>query len=128
MQNGQKRNSIRRHSGPEYLKSQGCPGRTPDLYEDYRWQPEGQGTAPGPIRRRQEAGGEAEDTLSGKDASAGEWEEKVNQIRIYNGTKFETVDAASAGTVCAVTGLTQTQAGDGLGAEDEQVVPFWNLY
>lgn len=78
----------------------------------------------GPIRRRQEAGGEAEDTLSGKDASAGEWEEKVNQIRIYNGTKFETVDAASAGTVCAVTGLTQTQAGDGLGAEAEQVVPL----
>ena len=78
----------------------------------------------GPIRRRQEAGGEAEDTLSGKDASAGEWEQKVNQIRIYNGTKFETVDAASAGTVCAVTGLTQTQAGDGLGAEDEQVVPL----
>ena len=78
----------------------------------------------GPIRRRQEAGGEAEDTLSGKDASAGEWEEKVNQIRIYTGTKFETVDAASAGTVCAVTGLTQTQAGDGLGAEAEQVVPL----
>ena len=78
----------------------------------------------GHILRRQEAGGEAEDTLSGKDASAGEWEEKVNQIRIYNGTKFETVDAASAGTVCAVTGLTQTQAGDGLGAEDEQVVPL----
>ena len=78
----------------------------------------------GHIRRRQEAGGEAEDTLSGKDASAGEWEEKVNQIRIYNGTKFETVDAASAGTVCAVTGLTQTQAGDGLGAEAEQVVPI----
>lgn len=78
----------------------------------------------GPIRRRQEAGGEAENTLSGKDTSAGEWEEKVNQIRIYNGTKFETVDAASAGTVCAVTGLTQTQAGDGLGAEAEQVVPL----
>lgn len=78
----------------------------------------------GHIRRRQEAGDEAEDTLSGKDASAGEWEEKVNQIRIYNGTKFETVDAASAGTVCAVTGLTQTQAGDGLGAEAEQVVPL----
>ena len=78
----------------------------------------------GHIRRRQEAGGEAEDTLSGKDASAGEWEEKVNQIRIYNGTKFETVDAVSAGTVCAVTGLTQTQAGDGLGAEAEQIVPL----
>lgn len=78
----------------------------------------------GHIRRRQDAGGEAEDTLSEKDASAGEWEEKVNQIRIYNGTKFETVDAVSAGTVCAVTGLTQTQAGDGLGAEAEQVVPL----
>ena len=78
----------------------------------------------GHIRRRQEAEGEAEDALSGKEASASEWEEKVNQIRIYNGTKFETVDAALAGTVCAVTGLTQTQAGDGLGAEAEQVVPL----
>lgn len=52
------------------------------------------------------------------------WEEKVNQIRIYNGTKYETVDEAFAGTVCAVTGLTQTRAGDGLGAEAEQMMPL----
>ncbi len=43
------------------------------------------------------------------------WEEKVNQIRIYSGQKFEAVGAASAGTICAVTGLTQTKPGEGLG-------------
>ncbi len=42
-------------------------------------------------------------------------EEKVNQIRIYNGAKFTTVTDAPSGTVCAVTGLTTTHQGDGLG-------------
>ena len=45
------------------------------------------------------------------------WEEKVNQIRLYSGTKFEAVSEVGAGTICAVTGLTQTKAGEGLGAE-----------
>ena len=45
------------------------------------------------------------------------WEEKVNQIRIYSGKTFEAVGEACAGTVCAVTGLTQTRAGEGLGLE-----------
>ncbi len=44
-------------------------------------------------------------------------QEKVNQIRIYNGTKFSTVDEVYAGSVCAVTGLTATYAGMGLGFE-----------
>ena len=47
-----------------------------------------------------------------------DWEEKVNQIRLYSGAKFTAVDVAPAGTVCAVTGLTRTTAGEGLGAEE----------
>ena len=35
-----------------FKNRKGCPGRTPDLYEDYRWQPEGQGTAPGPYTEK----------------------------------------------------------------------------
>lgn len=42
--------------------------------------------------------------------------EKVNQIRLYSGTKYEAVDSVSAGDVCALPGLTATSAGDGLGA------------
>ena len=45
------------------------------------------------------------------------WEEKVNQIRIYSGEKYETVQEASAGMVCAVTGLSLTYPGEGLGEE-----------
>lgn len=45
------------------------------------------------------------------------WEEKVNQIRIYSGTKYQAVDEAPAGTVCTVTGLSKTYPGEGLGAE-----------
>ena len=44
-------------------------------------------------------------------------EEKVNQIRIYSGTKFEAVGEADAGSICCVTGLTQTRPGEGLGCE-----------
>lgn len=43
--------------------------------------------------------------------------EKVNQIRIYSGEKFTTENEAEAGTVCAVTGITFAESGDGLGAE-----------
>ncbi len=43
--------------------------------------------------------------------------EKVNQIRIYSGAKYEVMTEVSAGTVCAVTGLTKTLAGEGLGIE-----------
>ena len=52
------------------------------------------------------------DTLSGED-----WKEKVNQMRRYSGAKFRQMEAAEAGTVCAVTGLTHTWPGQGLGAE-----------
>ncbi|MDF7664225.1 TetM/TetW/TetO/TetS family tetracycline resistance ribosomal protection protein [Bifidobacterium sp. ESL0763] len=45
------------------------------------------------------------------------WREKVDQIRRYSGAKFELADEVSAGDVCAVTGLTKTVPGEGLGEE-----------
>ena len=45
------------------------------------------------------------------------WEEKVNQIRIYSGEKFDAVPEAQAGCVCAVTGLSKTKPGEGFGIE-----------
>lgn len=49
--------------------------------------------------------------------------EKVNQIRIYSGEKFNAVDEAPAGTVCAVTGITFARSGDGLGVEKNSALP-----
>ena len=45
------------------------------------------------------------------------WTEKADQLRVYSGAKFHTVEEAPAGTVCAVTGLSHTRPGDGLGFE-----------
>lgn len=47
----------------------------------------------------------------------GVWEEKINQIRIYSGEKYEAVNEVTPGCICAVTGLTQTRPGEGLGFE-----------
>ena len=49
--------------------------------------------------------------------------EKVNQIRIYSGEKFEAVQEVEAGRVCAVTGLENTRPGQGIGAEEESDLP-----
>lgn len=57
--------------------------------------------------------------LSGED-----WEEKADQIRIYSGAGFESVKEVSAGAVCAVTGLTRTHAGQGLGIEQTSGEPL----
>lgn len=54
----------------------------------------------------------------------GIWEEKVSQIRIYSGPKFEPAAEAEAGTVCAVTGLTRTRPGEGLGMERSSAAPL----
>ena len=54
------------------------------------------------------------DVLKGPD-----WEEKVSQIRLYSGSKFTPLEEAPAGTVCAVTGLSRTRVGQGLGAEED---------
>ena len=48
-----------------------------------------------------------------------EWSEKVNQIRVYSGTKYQTIDEALPGMVCAVTGLTQTYPGEGIGCASD---------
>lgn len=50
--------------------------------------------------------------IQGKD-----WEEKADQIRVYDGAGFSAVNEALAGSVCAVTGLSRTFAGECLGAE-----------
>ncbi len=52
------------------------------------------------------------------------WEEKVNQIRLYSGSKFEAVNEVSAGSICAVTGLTKTRPGEGLGNEQASSAPI----
>ena len=52
------------------------------------------------------------------------WEEKVNQIRLYSGQKFEAVSEVDAGTICAVTGLSETRPGEGLGIEQGSIAPI----
>lgn len=59
--------------------------------------------------------------IAGKD---GNLEEKVDQIRIYSGEKYEVIQEAEAGTVCAVTGLTSTYPGEGLGIESGEILPL----
>lgn len=51
------------------------------------------------------------------------WEEKADQLRIYSGAAFKPAGEAQAGMICAVTGLTKTFAGQGLGAEPEPLLP-----
>ena len=51
------------------------------------------------------------------------WEEKADQLRVYSGSKFRPVDVAEAGEVVAVTGLTQTVPGQGLGFEEDWAGP-----
>lgn len=65
------------------------------------------------------------DLLSGRDRrKEKDWEEKINQIRIYSGAKFETVNRAERGMICAVTGLSQTYPGEGLGIERDSDIPI----
>lgn len=49
--------------------------------------------------------------------------EKADQIRIYSGAKYELANEAEAGSICAVTGLTATYPGQGLGIETESELP-----
>ncbi len=50
-------------------------------------------------------------------------EGKVNQIRIYSGDRYEMVQSAQAGMVCAVTGLEETSPGQGIGEEKDSDIP-----
>ena len=51
------------------------------------------------------------------------WSEKTDQIRIYSGSQYELANEVSAGMVCAVTGLSKTFCGEGLGIEKEPEIP-----
>jgi small GTP-binding protein len=50
-------------------------------------------------------------------------DEKINQVRVYNGTKFTVVQTVNAGAVCAVTGLTTTHPGQGVGVQTDELAP-----
>ena len=45
------------------------------------------------------------------------WSDKADQLRLYSGDKYELTEAAPAGTLCAVTGLSHARPGDALGAQ-----------
>ena len=64
------------------------------------------------------------DSLSGTDREGNPWEEKITQIRIYSGMKYKTAETAGEGLVIAVTGLTHTLPGDGLGVEKRRKTDY----
>lgn len=51
------------------------------------------------------------------------WEEKADQLRLYNGAGYQMTEKVEAGDICAVTGLLKTFAGQGLGIESENSAP-----
>lgn len=60
---------------------------------------------------------------AGQDESEPVWSEKIDQIRIYSGSQYTLANEVTAGTICAVTGLTKTFCGEGLGIEKEPEIP-----
>lgn len=52
------------------------------------------------------------------------WEEKINQIRVYSGAKYEAFPELTSGSICAVTGLTSSKPGEGLGNEPSSCDPI----
>lgn len=52
------------------------------------------------------------------------WEEKVDQIRIYSGAKYNAVEEVFPGTICAVTGLSKSYSGQGFGVEKHSELPM----
>ena len=64
------------------------------------------------------------DELHGTDMAGNAWSEKADGIRVYSGARYETAEAAEAGTVCAVTGFTHTYCGEGLGFEKADFAPL----
>ena len=61
--------------------------------------------------------------LQSRPTDKSQWAEKVDQIRLYSGAKFTPLQQAEAGQVVAVTGLTKTFAGQGLGTQADTVSP-----
>lgn len=53
-----------------------------------------------------------------------DYQEKADQLRLYSGIKFRTLEKADAGSVVAVTGLSHSYVGLGLGTEAEASAPL----
>lgn len=68
-----------------------------------------------PLTNRRPGGPEPEGDL---------WEEKADQLRLYSGSQYRLAETVPAGAVCAVTGLSRTYPGQGLGVEPESSVPL----
>ena len=64
------------------------------------------------------------DSLRYKDCAGETCEEKAVQLRLYSGEKFTAPEEVSAGTLCAVTGLTKTHIGQGLGVQASACPPL----
>ena len=62
-------------------------------------------------------------------AADGSWAEKAAEIRFYSGAKYRTAQEAEAGEVCAVTGLTRSRSGEGIGKGQDAgaafLAPVW---
>jgi len=52
------------------------------------------------------------------------WEEKADQLRVYGGAQFQAAEQVEAGGICAVTGLSKTFVGQGLGFESQNEQPI----
>ena len=65
----------------------------------------------------------ARDELAYQSADGRHLREKVNQIRLYSGERFQQVDFVPAGEICAVVGLSATYVGQGLGWEENTGAP-----
>jgi ribosomal protection tetracycline resistance protein len=63
------------------------------------------------------------DVLTLRNSQGEESHEKVNQIRVYSGAKYDMVDHVTAGCVCAVPGLVNTYGRQGIGACPDGELP-----
>ena len=61
--------------------------------------------------------------LASREDSRKQWRAKADQLRLYSGVKFQLLNVAPAGTVCAVTGLADSYPGEGLGFEPDAAPP-----
>lgn len=68
-------------------------------------------------------GGLAVKTLLSGVSGGQEWQEKADQLRVYSGAKYKLTEYAPAGSIIAVTGLSKTLPGDGLGFEENAAAP-----
>ena len=66
----------------------------------------------------------AKQLLTGRQRDGECWEEKVDEIRLYSGEKYEQAGSVTSGSICAVTGLSKTYAGEGLGYEKDCDFPL----